>query len=185
MERYANTGFLVESDGHAQFRNALLTIAFCGLLLWTFLQVNNFYPVTVWAFASEPRPLGSGPATYYVLSGETVDGRFVEVPAIGVTNSLYDRNAMLAHSMEANSSFLIRSPHPRNAQLWARLRVLPPAARMNDLLEAWGIGYNVRHGNKSPDLLRAVRLDEYEWPYIRYGDFEQRKASWRVQLAAP
>jgi hypothetical protein len=56
---------------------------------------------------------------------------------------------------------------------------------MNDLLEAWGIAYNVRHGDNSPDLLRAVRLDEYEWPYVHYNDFDQHKASWRVQLSAP
>ncbi len=185
MERNANTGLLVESDRHAQFRNALLTISFFGLLLWTFLQVINFYPVTVWAFAAEPRPLGSGPITYYVLSGETTDGRFVEVPAIGVTNSLYDRNAPLARAIEANASFLIRSPHPRNARLWARLGMLPPSARMEDLLVAWGNAYNVRHGDRSPDLLRAVRLVEYQWPYIDYGNFAEHKASWRVQLSAP
>src|SRR5580658_5683247 len=48
MERNANTSLLIETDRHAQFRNALLTIAFGGVLLWTFLQVLTFYPATVW-----------------------------------------------------------------------------------------------------------------------------------------
>lgn len=185
MERKVNTDLLVETNPTAQFRNALLTIAFGGLLLWTFLNVLEFYPVTVWSFACEPRPLGSGPVRYYVLSGETMTGRFVEVPAVDATNSLRDRNATLARATETDASFLIRSPHPRNAQLWARVRTLPPAARMNDLLEAWGMAYNMRYPDNSPDLLRAVRLDEYEWPYIHYSDFEQHRASWRVQLSAP
>jgi hypothetical protein len=185
MERNANTGLLVETNRHAQFRNALLTIAFGGLLLLAFLQLIDYYPVTVWAFASEPHPLGSGPITYYVLSGETMDGRFVEVPAIGVTNSLFDRNAGLARATEVDASFMIPSPHPRNAQLWARLRVLPPSAGMDALLMGWGSAYNMRRDDNSPDLLRAVRLDKYEWPCVHFSDFAQHKTSWRVQLSAP
>jgi hypothetical protein len=185
MERNTNTGLLVETDRHAQFRNALLTIALGGPLLWTFLHVLNFYPVTVWDFAAEPRPLGSGPVHYYVLTGETIDGRYVNVPAVSTTNSLHDGNATLARATEANAEFLIRAPHPRNAQLWTRLRTLPPAVRMNDLLAAWGNAYNLRRGDNSPDLLRTVRLTEYEWPYVQYNDFEQLKASWQVDLSAP
>src|SRR5580658_6312902 len=127
MERNANTGLLVETDRHAQFRNALLTIAIGGMLLWSFLQMRTFYPVTMWDFASEPRALGSGPVRYYVLTGETIDGRFVNVPAVAATNSLYDRNAALARTTETNAPFLIRDPHPRNVQLWTRAGTLPPA----------------------------------------------------------
>ena len=185
MEHHANTGLLTETNRQAHVRNAVLTIAFGGLLLWTFLHALNFYPATIWDFASEPRPLGSGPVRYYVLTGETIDGRFASAPALGITNSLRDRNAALARAVEANASFLIRAPHPRNAQLWTRLRTLPPAVRMDDLLVAWGNGYNLRHGDNSPDLLRAIRLDEYEWPYVNYTDFEQHRATWRVQLSAP
>jgi hypothetical protein len=185
MERTAQSGLIVESDRRAQFRNALLTIVFFGLLLWTATRGINFYPLTAWTFASEAYPLGSGPVSYYVLTGETTDGRVVDVPAASVTNSLFDRNAILPRLVENNASFLVHSAHPRNAQLWARLRTLPPAARMGDLLEGWGNAYNLRHGDKSPDLLRAIRLDEYEWPYVDYTNFAQHKATWRVQLSAP
>jgi hypothetical protein len=181
MQRTSSAG-LVETDRQAQLRNALLTIAFGVPLLWAFLQTLNFYPVTFWGFAAEPRELGSGPVRYFVLAGETRDGRIVEVPSSAITNALGDRNATLARAIQLNTQFLIRSPHPRNAQLWARWRMLPPDASLGELLAGWGNAYNLRRGENVPDPLVAVRLDEFEWPYVHLGDFEQHKASWRVQL---
>ena len=88
----------------------------------------------------------------------------------------------LARAIQMNTQFLIRSPHPRNAQLWARWRMLPPDASLGELLAGWGDAYNLRRGDNAPDPLVAVRLDEFQWPYVHFGDFEQHKASWRVQL---
>lgn len=173
--------FFAEADRHAHFRNALLTISIFSILLWTFWRGINFYPVSAWNLFAEPQPLGSGPWTYYVLQGETVDGKVIDLPAISITNAFYNRNHALARAVDENNSFVVESPHPRNVQLWARARTLPPAARMNDLLEAWGNAYNVRFGQKRGPL-RAIRLDEYEWPRVNFSDYAQHKGSWRVQL---
>lgn len=173
--------FVAEADRQAQFRNALLTIFIFSALLWTFWKGVNFYPVSAWTLFNEPEPLGSGEYTYYVLQGETVDGRVIDLPPIGITNAFYNRNQALVRAVEENSSFTIDSPHPRNVQLWNRARTLPNAARMNDLLEAWGNAYNVRFGAKRGSL-RAVRLEEYVWPRVNFTDYAQHKASWRVEL---
>ena len=174
-----------ESERQAQFRNAMLTIAVFAPLLFAFIRDVNFYPLSTWSMFSEASPLGSGPYDYMVLKGQTVDGRVIEIPPIKITNALLDRNHSLARLTERNTAFFIHSPHPANVRLWTRKGTVPPAARMPALLEAWGDIYNDRLPEGSPNLLRAIILEKYEWPRVNYSDFDQLKQTWRFDLQTP
>ena len=171
-----------ETKRQAEFRNAVLTIVLFAPLLWMFWRNVSFYPFAAWSAFSEASPLGSGPWTYYVLKGETVDYRTVELPAASITNALYGRNASMARMVDENTSFTIDSPHPENVRMWALSGTLPPAARMEDLLMGWGRAYNLHQPAQSPNILHAIRMEQFEWPRVDFKDYAERKKSWRVEL---
>ena len=174
----------METERRAEFRNAVLTIVLFTPLLWMFWRNVSFYPFTAWSAFSEANPLGSGAWTYYVLKGETVDYRTVELPATSMTNALYGRNDSMARQVAANAPFTIESPHPGNVRMWALAGTLPPAARMDDLLFGWGKAYNLHQPAGSPNILHAIRLEQFEWPRVDFNDFARRKKTWRVELPA-
>lgn len=172
----------METRRHAEFRNAVLTIVVFAPLLWTFWRDTSFYPFTAWSAFSEANPLGAAARDYYVLKGETMDYRTVELPADSIINALYGRNDAMARSVAANYSFANVTPHPENVRKWALSGTLPPAALMDDLLLGWGKAYNLHQPAGSPDILHAIRIEQFEWPRINYNDFAQRKKTWRVEL---
>jgi hypothetical protein len=172
----------VETKRGAEFRNAVLTIVLFAPLLWTFWRNVSFYPLTAWSAFSEASPLGTGAWTYYVLKGETVDYRTIEVPAASITNALYGRNDSMTRLVEENASFTMESPHPDNVRMWALAGTLPPSALMNDLLMGWGKAYNLHQPAGSPNILHAIRLEQFEWPRVDFNDFARRKKTWRVEL---
>ncbi|MGH9957779.1 MAG: hypothetical protein ACREBC_11730, partial [Pyrinomonadaceae bacterium] len=84
-----------------------------------------------------------------------------------------------------NRGFQLRSPHPDNAALLAGLPAtgtIPRAARLPELLRAWGEIYNSRLPASSPDRLRALRFEAYQWSGSNYSDYDQFIESWRVEL---
>jgi hypothetical protein len=75
--------------------------------------------------------------------------------------------------------------HPANAELLRQsggLEHLPPAARLPDLLRAWGNLYNERAGPSSPQRLKAIRLDMYRWEGGSYSNYDKFIESWRQEL---
>ena len=163
---------------------ALLTAALFAPLLYSFLAVRNVYPFAASTMMMAGGDLGRG-ATYVVLRGETAGGETIDLPPASLTDALSWRNWSLASETIKNKQFTIYNPHPSNAALAAAaggVEHLPPAARMNELLRAWGEIYNSRLPEGSPRRLRAVRLDAYRWEGRTYEDFERFVESWRVEL---
>jgi hypothetical protein len=84
-----------------------------------------------------------------------------------------------------NKSFNIRRPHPANIRLAAAyggLDKLPKAARLEDLLSAWGEIYNSRLSGSSNQRLKSIRLDAYRWEGGLNGDYDRFVESWRAVL---
>src|SRR5262245_44757304 len=126
-----------------------------------------------------------GPAIYYVLRGETVDDQLIDLPPIKLTNALTGRHWSLIIAAVDNRSFTIRWPHPENAALAARaggINRLPEAARLPELLRAWGGLHNNNLPPGSPKRLRAVVLDAYRWEGQEYVDYDTHVRRWRQQL---
>ena len=167
------------------FRYLLLTFSLFAPLIWAFTRTTNLYPVAAWTVM-----MGGGnlqrSRPYYVLRGETMSGETVNIPAIELTNALSGRNFGLAAFTVSNGPFRLRSVHPANAALLATAEgsvdKLPPATRLPELLKAWGKIYNSRLLTSSPDRLKAIRLDAYEWPGQAYSNYEQLTQSWRQEL---
>lgn len=165
-------------------RYALLTAALFAPLLYSFLAVRNVYPFAASTMMMAGGDLERG-ANYYVLRGETVNGETVNLPPASLTDALSWRNWSLAGETVKNREFTIYNPHPANVALAASTGgpdKLPPAARINELLRAWGAIYNARLPEGSPRRLRAVRLDAYRWEGGSYTDYERYIASWREEL---
>ena len=167
----------------AVVRYAVLTAALFVPLLWSFVKVRNLYP-----FAASTIMMGvetqSG-RDYYVLRGETVGGETIDLPPILLTDALSGRNWGLVAAAVENQSFNLRSLHPANVALVTAgggVEKLPRAARLDDLLRAWGAIYNSRLPVPSPRRLKIVRLDAYRWAGKGYEDYDRFVESWRVVL---
>jgi len=122
---------------------------------------------------------------YYVLRGETINGEMIDLPPILLTNALTGRNWSLASAALENKSFNIRWPHPANTGLAAAYggrEKLPRAARLDDLLRAWGAIYNSRLPASSTQRLKSVRLDAYRWEGGINGDYDRFVESWTAAL---
>lgn len=166
-------------------RYVVLTLALFVPLLWAFISIRNLYPVS----ASTMMLVGENEqrrgGVYYVLRGETVSGETIEVHAIELTDALTGRIWGLVSATARNSSFTVTSPHPSNAALLAvsgGVENVPRAARMPDLLRAWGTIYNSRLPQSSSRGLKAVRLDAYNWEGKTFADYGRYVETWRVEL---
>lgn len=165
-------------------RYALLTAALFAPLLLSFISIRNLYP-----FAASTMMMAGGDISrgtdYYILRGETQAGETIDLPPAGLTDALSWRHWSLVGAALENKSFTIPTPHPANAALAAEaggIEKLPRAARLAELLRAWGEIYNSRLPASSPRRLRAVRLDVYRWDGRVYGDYERFVESWRTEL---
>jgi hypothetical protein len=164
-------------------RYACITTALLLPLLFTFASLRNIYPFAASTMMLGDRDLQSD-REYFVLRGETIEGKIVDLPAIELTNALSGRNWSLVSAAVDNKSFKIRRPYPANAALAAAaggVDKLPEAARLPDLLRAWGSIYNSRLPTSSPQRLQTVQLDAFEWRW-RTGEADRLIKSWRVQL---
>jgi hypothetical protein len=162
----------------------VLTAAIFLPLVWAFLFVRNVYPLTVWNVMMAGGDLERG-RSYCILRGETISGDTVDIRPIGLTNALYSRTWTMVNATIDNQSFKLKSIHPQNEEMLRQLggiEKLPPAARIPDLLQAWGKLYNSEQPESSPQRLKAIRLDMYRWESGRYGDYDKFIESWRKEL---
>jgi hypothetical protein len=167
-----------------RLRYALLTVALCAPLVWSFLAVRNLYPFPAYTMMMAGGDLRRG-TEYFILRGETVAGETVELPPAELTDGLSWRHWSLVGATIENKSFTIAHPHPANAAMAAEAGgadKLPRAARLSELLRAWGDYYNRQLPADSPRRLRAVRLDAYSWDGGEYKDYERFVESWRAEL---
>ena len=165
-------------------RYALLTAALFAPLLYSFLAVRNVYPFAASTMMMAGGDLGRG-AGYYRMRGETVAGETIDLPPAELTDALSGRHWSLVGATVENKEFTIYKPHPSNEALAAAaggVEKLPRAARLSELLRAWGGIYNSRLPDGSPRRLRAVRLEAYRWEGGAYGDYERFVESWRAEL---
>ncbi|HEX8558475.1 MAG TPA: hypothetical protein VF668_10250 [Pyrinomonadaceae bacterium] len=165
-------------------RYALLTFALCAPLAWSFLALRNLYPFPAYTMMMSGGDPSKG-TDYYVLRGETAGGETFDLPPASLTDALSGRHWSLVGATVENKSFFIKDPHPSNAALAAAAGGadrLPRAARLPELLRAWGEGHNARLPEGSPRRLRAVRLDAYRWDGRAYGDYRRLVESWRAEL---
>ncbi|HJT65586.1 MAG TPA: hypothetical protein VJ749_03985 [Pyrinomonadaceae bacterium] len=162
----------------------LLTFSIFLPLLWAFVYVRNVYPVATWNVMMAPGLLEHG-RSYWILRGETVSGETIDIPAISLTNALYARTWTMVNATVDNQAFKISHLHPANAELLRQaggLDHLPPAARVPDLLRAWGDLYNERLAPSSPQRLKAIRLDMYRWEGGSYANYDNFIQTWRQEL---
>lgn len=172
------------SERAPRLRYAILTAALFLPLLWAFLAVRNLYP-----FAAANMMMGGlrldRPRVYYVLRGETAGGELVDLPPIGLTDALTGRHWSLVAAAVENKSFTIRRPHPSNAALVEEaggVEQVSEAARLPELLRAWGEMHNRREAADSPRRLRAVRLDAYRWEGRAWAGYDTHLRTWRQEL---
>jgi hypothetical protein len=162
----------------------LLTFSIFLPLIWAFAYVRNVYPVATWNVMVAPGLLERG-RSYWILRGETVSGETIDIPPISLTNAMYARIWTMVNATVDNQSFKIANPHPANAELLRQsggLEHLPPAARVPDLLRAWGELYNERMPPSSPQRLKAIRLDMYRWEGGSYSNYDHFIETWRQEL---
>lgn len=165
-------------------RYALLTAALFAPLLYSFLAVRNVYPFAASTMMMAGGDLGRG-ATYFVMRGETHAGETIDLPPAELTDALSWRHWSLVGATVENKQFEIHKPYPPNAALASAaggVENLPRAARLSELLRAWGEVYNSRLPEDSPRRLRAVRLDVYRWAGGSYGEYRRFVESWRAEL---
>lgn len=171
-------------ERHLRVRYTLLTIGIFLPLIWAFVVVMNVYPLTAWTVMMGGGDLQRG-HRYFLLRGETVSGEVIDIPAIALTDALSGRNWGMVVATVDNRAFQRRSLHPDNASLLATagdIGRLPRAARLPELLRAWGEIYNSRLAPSSPQRLKAIRLDTYRWIGQRYSDYDSFVESWRQEL---
>jgi hypothetical protein len=171
-------------DRRALVRYAALTAALFVPLVLAFASIRNLYPFAASTMMLGIRDTQSG-RDYYLLRGETVSGEAIDLPPIKLTNALTGRNWSLVSAAVENKSFNIRSPHPANIVMTAAyggVDKLPRAARLEDLLRAWGAIYNSRLPASSDQRLRSVRLDAYRWEGGINGEYDRFVESWRAVL---
>lgn len=163
-------------------RYAALTVALAVPLLLAFVSIRNLYPFAASTMMLRDRDRGSN---YYILRGETQSGETIDLPPINLTNALSGRHWGLVAATVENKSFQLSALHPENARLaavYANADNLPRAARLEDLLRAWGFIYNSRLHGSSRQRLRSIRLDAYRWEGEITGDSGRFVESWRASL---
>lgn len=163
---------------------ALLTTFLFGPLLISFALIRNIYPFAASTMMMSGGRLKEG-TVYYILRGETMTGETISLPPAQVTNALAGRAWGFVSATVENKNFSIRSPHPANLELLATTgghANLPPAARLPELLRAWGAIYNADLPETSSGRLKAVRLDAYRWEGGSYANYDRFVQSWRVEL---
>ena len=164
-------------------RFALLTAALFLPLLWSFATLRNSYPFAAWTVMLRGADGPLRQRSFYVLRGETLAGETFELPPVTLTGQFGVRNWGLVSATVANRSFKIPSPHPANvalAEASGGVDKLPRAARLPQLLHAWGEEYNSRLPRDSARRLKAIRLDEFGWdPESMH---EPLIGSWREEL---
>jgi hypothetical protein len=173
-----------EQDRRALLRYATLTAILFIPLLLAFISIRNLYPFAASTMMVGVKDMQSG-QDYYILRGETVSGEMIDLPPINLTNALTGRSWSLVSAAVENKSFNIRSPHPANLRLAAAYGgrdQLPRAARLEELLRAWGMIYNSRIPESSNQRLKSVRLDAYRWERGINGDHDRFVESWRALL---
>ena len=171
-------------DRRYLLRYILLSAAIFLPLLWAFVKVKNVYP-----FAAATMMMSGGnfekEHTYYVLLGETVGGEIIDVGPSRQIDALDKQLFGLFIATVRNDGFRLKHPHPDNAA-WltnaGNAKNLPRAARLPELLRAWGRVYNDRLPPESPRRLKAIRLDEYKWEGKRYADYDRFVESWREEF---
>ena len=171
-------------ERHFRVRYTLLTIGIFLPLVWVFVGVRNTYPLAAWTVMMGGGDLQRG-HRYFLLRGETVSGEVVDIQAIKLADALSGRTWGLVVATVDNRPFQLRSLHPDNAALLAiagDFGRLPRAARLPELLRAWGEIYNSRLPPSSPQRLKAIRLDAYRWIGQRYSDYDTFIESWRQEL---
>lgn len=164
-------------------RYAFLTAALFLPLLWSFATLRNSYPFAAWTVMLRGSEGPSRPRTYHVLSGETHSGETFELAPVTLTGQFGVRSWGLVSATLENKSFKIPSPHPANAALAEAsggVEKLPRAARLPQLLRAWGEEYNSRLPQDSSRRLKAIRLDGFEWNPER--GHRPLIESWREEL---
>jgi len=174
----------IAEDRRAQVRYGALTVALFVPLFLAFASIRNLYP-----FAASTMMVGNvhlqNGRDYYKLRGETVTGETIDLPPVALTNALTGRNWSLVSAAVENKSFNLRWPHPANISLSAAYGgtdKLPKAARLEELLRAWGTIYNSRLSGPSNQKLKSVRLDAYRWEGGINGEYERFVESWRTVL---
>ncbi|HEX7317805.1 MAG TPA: hypothetical protein VF297_28135 [Pyrinomonadaceae bacterium] len=177
-------GARLDAARRLKVRYALLTAALFAPLLYSFLAVRNVYPFAASTMMMAGGDLARG-KDYYVLRGQTLGGETINLPPACLTDALSWRHWSLVGATVENKEFTIYKPHPSNVALAASVggaERLPRAARLNELLRAWGEMYNSRLPVDSPRRLRAVRLDAYRWEGGSYNDYERLVESWSAEL---
>ena len=165
-------------------RYVVLTVALSVPLLLAFFSIRNLYPVGASTMMVGLKDTRSN-RDYYLLRGETISGETIDLPPIELTNALTGRSWSLASTAVENKSFHIRTPHPANillAQNYGGTDKLPRAARLEDLLRAWGGIYNSRLPESSTQKLKAIKLDVYRWEGGLNGEYARFVESWRTAL---
>jgi hypothetical protein len=165
-------------------RYAALTLVLFVPLVISFVFVRNLYPFAASTMMMESGDPGRG-RTYYILRGETSSGEIIDLPPVELTNALSQGTWSLVSATVENRNFTNRKPHPANLVLIAAAGgpdKVPPAARLNDLLSAWGRIYNARLPTSSPQQLRAVTLHAFRWEGGNYSNYHQPLQTWRVEL---
>jgi hypothetical protein len=173
-----------EQDRRTLLRYAVLTAVLFVPLFLAFVSIRNLYPFAASTMMLGLRDTQSG-RNYYVLRGETVSGETIDLPPIKLTNALTGRSWSLVSAAVENKSFKIRWPHPANLGLAANydgLDKLPRAARLEELLRAWGEIYNSRLSGSSNQRLKSIRLDAYRWEGGLNGDYDRFVESWQALL---
>jgi hypothetical protein len=167
-----------------RIKYSLITLTLFLPLLWSFRYVRNLYPFTVWNMMMAGGELEPS-RTYCILLGETISGQTIEIRPIELTNAMYGRTWSMVNATIANQSFKLTSLHPDNASLLQEIGgvdKLPAGARMPELLNAWGILYNRKLPESSPDRLRAIRIDMYRWAGGSYSNYQTFVQTWRKEL---
>ncbi len=174
----------VNGERRLLVRYAVLTLALFLPLTAAFAFVRNLYP-----FAASTMMMAGGdlqdPQTYYILRGETVNGETIDLPPANLTNALSQGSWSLVSATVENKSITNSRTHPANLALIAAaggVDKLPPAARLNELLRAWGSIYNSRLSSSSPQRLRAVTLQAFRWDGGSYANYDRLVQTWRVEL---
>src|SRR5688572_11783064 len=172
------------AERRAIVKYAVLTAALFIPLLLSFIFIRDLYP-----FAASNMMVGlrdiERERKYYVLRGETVGGEIIDLPPIALTNALTGRSWSLVSTAVENKSFIIRKPHPANINLaagYGGLDKVPRAARLEELLRAWGAIYNSRLPASTNQRLKSVKLDAFARQGCIDGDYDRIVESWSVSL---
>ena len=174
----------IPADQRVLVRYVLITAVLFVPLFLAFISIRNLYPFAASTMMLGIKDMQNG-RNYYVLRGETVSGETVDLPPIELTNALTGRSWSLVSAAVENKSFNIRWPHPANlrmAEAYGGGDKLPRAARLEDLLRAWGQIYNSRLPESSNRKLKSIRLDAYRWEGGLDGDYDRFVESWRAML---